>query len=262
MKNSLNPEAVKSLLNTEYIGKKFYFFESTTSTFDEADALPKDNGAVICARTQTSGRGRLGRQWQSQNGGIYFSVILKPDMDMDKVSVMTSLCAVGIQRAIERIMPCKIKWPNDIVSNDGKKLCGILTKIQSDADGEWCINVGIGINANTKSFDDELVYASSLGIITGNVIDENRLLCSCLEEIEKAVDIECINDTMADYKEKSITLGKRVRIIYTQGGKEVIGLCTDIADDGTLIVKKDDGEFINVNSGEVSVRGIYGERYV
>ena len=242
--------------------KKFYFFESTTSTFDEADALPKDNGAVICARIQTSGRGRLGRQWQSQSGGIYFSVILKPDMDMDKVAVMTSLCAVGVQRAIGKIMPCKIKWPNDIVSEDGKKLCGILTKIQSGANGEWCINVGIGINANTKGFDDELVYASSLGIITGNEIDENCLLCSCLEEIEKSVDMNFLKDTMADYRRKSITLGKRVRIIYTQGDKEVIGLCTDIADDGTLVVKKDDGECINVNSGEVSVRGIYGERYV
>lgn len=262
MKNSLNPETVKSLLNTEYIGKKFYFFESTTSTFDEADVLPKDNGTVICARIQTNGRGRLGRQWQSQSGGIYFSVILKPDIAMDRLSVMTSLCAAGIQRAIEHIMPCKIKWPNDIVSEDGKKLCGILTKIQSDENGDWFINVGIGINANTKSFDDELVYASSLGIITGSVIDENRLLCSCLEEIEKAVDTKRISNTMDDYRSKSITLGKRVRIIYTQGCKEVIGLCTDIADDGTLVVKKDDGECISVNSGEVSVRGIYGERYV
>ncbi len=262
MKNSLNPKTVKSLLSTEYIGKKFYFFETTTSTFDEADALPKHNGAVICAKEQTKGRGRLGRQWQSQSGGIYFSVILKPGMEMDKVSVMTSLCAVGIQRAIAKIVPCKIKWPNDIVSESGKKLCGILTKIQIKNESNYYINVGIGINANTKSFDDELKYASSISLITETEVDENRLLCSCLEEIEKAVDIANIKDTMDEYRRQSITLGKRVRIIYSQDGKEEIGLCTDIGDDGSLFVKKDDGEYINVNSGEVSVRGIYGEEYV
>lgn len=261
--NSLSKDKIKKILKTEYIGKQLYFFEKTTSTFDEADKIEKENGAVICARIQTNGRGRLGRNWESQTGGIYFSVILKPDVNMDKVHIMTSLCAVGVQKAISKYTPCKIKWPNDIVSNNGKKLCGILTKLQYNGHNDECyINVGIGINANTRDFDDELKYASSIKIINGHDIDENKLLCECLYEIEKSVDVKNISITMEEYKKNCLTLGSRVRILYVHDEKTDTGKCIDLLSDGSLIVLKDDGEVINVNSGEVSVRGIYGDEYV
>ncbi len=259
---SLNPKTIKSLLKTEYIGQSFCFFESTTSTFDEAEKLPKIHGTVICARHQTNGRGRLGRSWQSNGGGIYFSIILKPEIPLDKVQILTSLCAVGIHRAISRLTPCKIKWPNDIVSPEGKKLCGILTKICTDENGEWYINVGIGINANITDFKSELLYASSIKLIEDCEVDENKLLCHCLEEIEKTTDVRYQDKIIEEYKNASITLGSMVRVIYHSENCEETGLCTDILNDGSLIIKRNDGVYINVNSGEVSVRGIYGEEYV
>ena len=260
--SSLNEQKIKLKLKTEYIGKNLYFFDSTTSTFDEAEKLPKQHGTVICAKKQTNGRGRLGRSWESSSGGIYFSIILKPQIGLDQVQIMTSLCAVAVQRAISSYIPCKIKWPNDIVSDKGKKLCGILTKICTDENDEWYINVGIGINANVIKFDSKLKYASSIRLIKGCEIDENVLFCTCLEEIERTTNVQNIAEIIDEYKKASITLGKQVRVIYSDSKNEEIGLCTDIKNDGTLVIQRNDGTYINVNSGEVSVRGIYGEEYV
>ncbi len=258
----LNEQKIKSLLNTNYIGKKFYYFDITTSTFDEAQRLPKENGAVICAKRQTNGRGRLGRSWQSEEGGIYFSVILRPEVNPENIQIMTSLCAVGIQKAISKYIPCKIKWPNDIVSENGRKICGILTKVYFENESNYYINVGIGINANTMVFDNELKFASSIRMVSGGIVDENKLLTLCLDNMEKSVDLSKSHATMAYYKAVSATIGKNVRVIYHNNNKEARGLCLDIKADGSLIIKKDTGELINVNSGEVSVRGIYGEEYV
>ena len=259
---TLQENLVRNMLETQYIGKDFHFFEETTSTFDMAEKIAIKNGSVICARRQTNGRGRLGRSWESQNGGIYFSIILMPDSRFDEVQIMTALCAVGIRRALSSFLPCSIKWPNDIVSKDGKKICGILTKLKFTGDGKPIVNVGIGINANTKKFDDELKYASSISLISGKDVDENLVLCRSLEEIEKCISFENFSETMEEYKKECVTLGKRVRVLYAKNDESKTGLCVKIEDDGSLTVETDDGKLINVNSGEVSVRGIYGENYV
>lgn len=262
MDKMLNEKTIKEKLDTIYIGKDFYFFEETSSTFDEAKKICLKNGSIICAKRQTNGRGRLGRSWQSENGGIYFSVILKPEMETAEVHIMTALCAVGIQRAIESLIPCYIKWPNDIVTGSGKKICGILTRLEANSENEKYINVGIGINANTKVFDDELKYASSIALAKDEDIDENELLCTCLKQIENICDAKDYTLIMEEYKSKCINLGKRVRILYAHEDKSETGECIDISKDGCLVIKKDDGTYANVNSGEVSVRGIYGEDYV
>jgi len=257
---SLNENKIRKFFDSRYPGRDFYFFKETTSTFDEASLLPVRDKTVICAAKQTNGRGRLGRSWQSDEGGIYFSLILMPDMPTDKLQIITSLCAVAIQRAISKYIPCLIKWPNDIISKDGKKLCGILTK-NHILNGKVTVNAGIGINANTGCFDKELVYASSIYSITKEFTDENELFCSCLEELEYCTDMKNSSRVMNEYREKSATLGKRVRLLYASDERSETGVCTGIEDDGSLTVKKDDGSIINVTSGEVSVRGIYGEQY-
>lgn len=262
MKNSLSENSIMSMLKTEYIGRDFHLLEKTSSTFDAANEIKLQNGTVICAKKQTNGRGRLGRSWESAEGGIYFSVILIPDISFDKVQIMTALCAVGIRRALSSFLPCKIKWPNDIVSDDGKKICGILTKLQYDGENKAIINVGIGINANTKKFDEELKYASSISLITGKDVNENFVLCKVLEEIERCCNFDNIHKTVSEYRNECVTLGKRVKVLYARGEKSITGLCKEIKGDGSLTIETDDGENITVNSGEVSVRGIYGENYV
>jgi len=261
-KNSLDENIIKNMIKTEYIGKDFHLLEKTSSTFDAANEIPVINGTVICARKQTKGRGRLGRSWESEEGGIYFSLILIPDMSFDEVQIMTALCAVGIRKALSSFLPCKIKWPNDFLSEDGKKICSILTKLQYNVKDKAIINVGIGINANTKKFDDELKYASSISLITGEDIDENLVFCKVLEEMERSCNLKNLEDTMAEYKKECITLGKRVRVLYAGNKQSITGLCKEIKNDASLTIETDNGEIITVTSGEVSVRGIYGENYV
>lgn len=261
-KNSLSENTMRNILKTEYIGRDFHLFEKTSSTFDAANEIPVRNGTVICARKQTKGRGRLGRSWESEEGGIYFSLILIPDISFDEVQIMTALCAVGIRKALSSFLPCKIKWPNDIVSDDGKKICGILTKLRYDGNDKAIINVGIGINANTKKFDESLKYASSISLITGKDVNENLVLCRVLEEIERSCNLENTSETMEEYKRECVTLGKRVRVLYADSEKNITGLCKEINSDASLTIETDDGESITVSSGEVSVRGIYGENYV
>ena len=115
---------------------------------------------------------------------------------------------------------------------------------------------------NKENFDKSLKYASSIQLITGIEVNENELLCSVLKEIENCCEKQNMQKTMEEFKEKCLTLGRRVKIIDLKTNSAEFGLCTDIKNDGRLVVKKDTGEIICVNSGEVSVRGIYGEDYV
>ena len=257
----LNEEKIKNSLKTKILGKDFYLFDSVTSTFDKAETLPVSNGTVICAKEQTNGRGRLGREWVSQAGGVYFSIILNPKVYAQNLQIYTAICAVGVQRAISKYVPCFIKWPNDIVSEDGKKLCGILTKAKF-CDGKTpFINVGIGINANNSVASSALPYASSLKECVKDEIDENALLCDVLLEIEKCTEIDDIKKITDEFSKNCITLGRMVKILLP-GGESIKGKCISVDPDGSALIEKDDKSLMKVNSGEVSVRGIYGEDYV
>lgn len=258
---TLSAEGINKHLKTEFIGKKLYFFDTVSSTFDACEKLDVCHGAVVCAKTQTSGCGRMGRQWQSDMGGIYFSLIIKPDTKAEDLQLYTTICALGVQRGIAKFVPCCIKWPNDIVSKKGKKLCGILTKIKFSSCECDYINVGIGINANNSAFAPELKYASSLGAYTGGRVDENAVLCEVLCEIEKCLKEKDMGKIADEYAKVCITLGSKVRAIYASG-EETQGVCIAIENDGSITIQKDDMSLVNVNSGEVSVRGIYGDEYV
>ena len=152
-----------------------------------------------------------------------------------------------------------IKWPNDIVSLSGKKLCGILTKGYFEENNLPTFNVGIGINANNTDFDSMLKYAGSLKNECGKWIDENETLARVLLEIEALIDEKNSKKLIDEYTKASITLGKTVKLIYPDTGEELAGKAMKIDEDGSLWVDTDKLGVICVNSGEVSVRGIYDE---
>ena len=97
-----------------------------TSTFDKIREYPLSHGLTVVSSRQTAGSGRLGRKWESPEGGIYFTFCLKPPFDIPVPSI-TLVCAAGVHKALSKYAECSVKWPNDIVS-DGKKICGILTR--------------------------------------------------------------------------------------------------------------------------------------
>ena len=259
---------IAPFMNTKLIGKYMMYFDTLDSTNNEAKRLAEmgfENGTVLIADEQQAGRGRLGRNWVSPKGkGIWLTIMLKPQIAPKDASKMTIIAALAVLRAIGSI--CKaapqIKWPNDIVLN-GKKICGILTEMNAEMDEIHYLIVGIGINANLDEadFDETLLdKATSLKIENNNEVNRKALIANILNEFEtlymdfiKEANIEKFFE---EYRKVSATIGKQVKIIDRKG--ETIGFAENLNIEGQLMVRKEDGTLIEVSSGEVSVRGIYG----
>lgn len=252
----LSDAALKPVIKNTTIGQKLYFYDTVTSTFDKLAELPECEGLTVVASHQTNGRGRLGRSWDSDKGGIYFSFMLLPPVETDSAPFITLICALAVQKVLSEYLPCRIKWPNDIVS-DGRKLCGILTKTTLCEGKIKNILVGIGINANNKKFPKELVNASSIRLLTKKAVDENKLFYEVIKQLDRYYYKENRENILKEYKKACVNLGKTVTIHYTDGRGDIKGMCTDILCDGTMNVITQDGRNINVSSGEVSVKGIY-----
>lgn len=256
-----SPEKLREILSSKFIGKKILFFDKVSSTFDKAKEVELSDGLVIFAREQSHGKGRLGRSWESQKGGLYFSIILSAKHFKNNMEFSTIICALSVQKAIGKFVDAYIKWPNDIITKEGKKLCGILTKVNFSGENADFINIGIGINSNNSSFSKALPYASSMKDEAKKEIDENKLMCNVFEFIEKFMEYDA-QRILKEFSMCCITVGAYVRAIYSQTGKEITGLCKGVNSDGSLTIESKDFGQITVRSGEVSVRGIYGEEYV
>jgi len=259
----LRYEEIKGFLDTKYIGNKILHFDSIDSTNIYAKGIAKDqrDGTVVTAEQQTLGKGRLGRNWVSPSKkGIYFSIILKPNLQPNKVAKLTLIGAAAVNLALRDIqVNSKIKWPNDIVI-DGKKVCGILTEMSCELNIINYIVIGIGINANLdeSDFSDDLKdKASSLKIATGKNIQRNKLLALVLNHFEKLYDSFVgdldIKETIEICRKHSALIGKEIQIIHN--GNIKLGKAIDISDEGELVVKFEDG-IKHIYSGEVSVRGL------
>ena len=261
----LTYEEIEKFLDTKYIGRKLVYLSAVDSTNNYAKnmASNKNEGTVITAEQQLSGKGRLGRDWTSpSHKGIYMSIILKPDLDPSKVAKLTLIGAAAVYKALKDIgIQSQIKWPNDIVI-DGKKVCGILTEMSCELNIINYIIMGIGINVNLDKDDipKELKdKATSLKLVTKKTINRKGLLGLVLNHFEKLYepfkkDLN-LDEVIKICKENSALLGKEVHII--QGNSTRKGKAIDINSEGELIVKFDTG-IETIYSGEVSVRGLNG----
>lgn len=237
-------------------GKDILYFDSVTSTFDKLSEFPPADGLVVVADRQTGGIGRNGRVWISDDGGVYFSFYIVPKGNSEEIPFLGIVCALAAYKTIAEYIPCSIKWPNDIVS-DGKKVCGILNKSGFCGDSSVYVMSGIGINANNTQFGELDYRANSIKNIIGKEVDREELLKRFFHEFENAYFNMSTDDIMEQYKLSCVTLGSRVAVHYNTDGTVFEGECVDICKDGSIDVKTDSG-IVNVNSGEVSVRGIYG----
>jgi BirA family transcriptional regulator, biotin operon repressor / biotin---[acetyl-CoA-carboxylase] ligase len=281
-------------LATEVLGRNIVYFDTIDSTNSYAKKLGNANcveGTVVVADMQTEGRGRLGRQWNSASGkGIWMSIVLKPNIGPEDAQIITIAAAIAVVAALKKSVgiDAGIKWPNDIII-DGKKVCGILTEMNSEMERVNFIVLGIGLNVNQTAEDfpeDIKDLATSLkihlnkGTDRGNSspdllnctsqvnrppdsLDFNRCeiiknLLYELERIYSKISKGFITEIIDEWKRHSITLGKDVRIISKS--TNFTGVAINITKDGKLVVKCDDGEVREVISGEVSVRGILGVR--
>jgi BirA family biotin operon repressor/biotin-[acetyl-CoA-carboxylase] ligase len=272
----MNGYEIKYGLDTKIIGRDIHYFDTLDSTNTYAKKLAYEGcpeGTVVVADCQTAGRGRLGRAWDSrEHKGIWMSIVLRPCIAPEDIQVITLAASVAVAGGIEKVTGIQpgIKWPNDIIL-DGRKVCGILTEMNSEVEQVNFIVLGIGINVNqhVDDFSGELIdKATSLSIYArtrgeGGVPSFTRaeIAKSVLTELEKVygfVRNGNIEGIINRWKELSVTLGREVKAIARN--IEYTGMAVDLTEDGKLIILCRDGARREVVSGEISVRGIMGQR--
>lgn len=262
--NYLNESSLKSLLHNKIIGKNLIVLDSVDSTNDCLKKLGNEgceNGTVVVTREQTKGKGRLGRTWQSKkDDGIAFSVLLRPNVAPSEVSAITPLAGLAVCKAIREYtkLDCVIKWPNDIIVGR-KKLVGILTEMSAEFDAVEYVITGIGINIDHTSFPEEIAFkATSLLLETGRHIDKNEFLACVLEHLENEFvknNLELTPTALSEYTDLCATVGRSVT--FQRGTRRISGMAVGVSEHGELKVMMSDGTICLVNSGEVTVQGIY-----
>lgn len=260
----LNESSLKTLLHNKIIGKNLIVLDSVNSTNDYLKKLGNEgceNGTVVAAREQTRGKGRLGRTWQSKkDDGIAFSVLLRPNVAPSEVSAITPLAGLAVCKAIREYtkLDCVIKWPNDIIVGR-KKLVGILTEMSAEFDAVEYVITGIGSNVDHTSFPEEIAFkATSLLLETGRHIDKNEFLACVLEHLENEFvknNLELTPTALSEYTDLCATVGRSVT--FQRGTRRISGMAVGVSEYGELKVMMSDGTISLVNSGEVTVQGIY-----
>ena len=194
---------------------------------------------VVIAGRQKKGRGRLKRVWISDAGGLYFTLVLRPRLPIvlsARVSFLASLTLARVLREWCQI-DAKVKWPNDILVQE-RKISGMLTEMEAEADQVNFINIGIGINVNNDTPRSEL-QASSIKKILGKSISRKELLARFLDDLESRMQQFDIDGVVSEWKQYTLTLNRRVRIVTNRETSE--GLAVDVDDNGALVLELDDG---------------------
>lgn len=262
----LDAYELMQLLKVNELVNQIFVYKTIDSTNKEAKRKVIEENlqtALFISEEQTEGIGRRGRNWVSKHGtGIFMSLLIRPNIKPANASLLTLVAGIAVQKAIEKETGLKayIKWPNDIVLN-GKKFCGILTEMNSEIDFINYVVIGIGINVNQDEIDKELIdKATSLSLEGGKEYIRKTIIISFLEifeqlykQFEKSQSLDFI---IEEYNDLCINIGKVVKVEIN--GKVIIGEAKRIDNDGSLIIISELGQEITINSGEVSVRGLYG----
>ena len=262
----LSEAELESLRSTKWAGKSIFVFKETDSTNIQAKAggeKGESHGTLYVAGSQSAGRGRRGRSWESPAGeSIYMSLLLRPELPPVKAPMLTLVMALAVARAIREQTGAEalIKWPNDIVVQ-GRKICGILTEMSTEMTWINYVVIGIGINVNQNEFPEELKdCASSLKMETGRRFRRSHLIAAVMEHFEMYYEQFLQEGSLAgfrkEYNELLVNKDRQVKILEPGNHYEAYAL--GINDTGELIVEKEDGSVQNIFAGEVSVRGIYG----
>ena len=228
--------------------------DSTNTYLRQMAENGADEGCIVIANEQTSGRGRRGRSlFSPADTGLYMSMLIRPEFSVEDSLFITSMTSVATARAIESVtnVKCGIKWVNDIYIGE-KKVSGILCEGSFDHDAHKVnyIVVGIGINITTpeSQFPEELRHiATSLG---SEDIKEQLMRAVCREFFE-LYDRLPEKDYLTEYKERSVLMGKRIEVL---GNNPFFAKVLDIDDSCRLVVEDDRGAIHTLSSGEVSTR--------
>ena len=244
----LLPWEITQNLNTKFLGKRVYYFDSIDSTQNfamEIASNDKENGTVIISKKQTVGRGRMKRKWKSPTGGIWMSIIIHPKFDVSYTTLVPIATSLALCMAIEKILKIKpeLKWPNDVTLK-GKKVAGVLVDTSIISNEIENVVLGIGINFKIKPHE----LASTIkktpnfyGVTTLVKKNEKALplvqqFLYELENVFQLINSRRIKKIKSEWTKRSSTIGRNVSIITSEGN--VNGKAVKIDSDGALIISK------------------------
>jgi BirA family biotin operon repressor/biotin-[acetyl-CoA-carboxylase] ligase len=255
-------DLLAQLDRAKIIGRDIRVFEQTSSTNDVIEKLARDGvkeGVVVFAESQTKGRGRLGRKWISPaHKGLWFSVLLRPDLRPQETTRLTVAAATALRRAIQMqtgLQP-EIKWPNDILVG-GKKVAGILTELSAELDRVKHVILGIGVDVNLGAgeFPPELRrLATSLKIESGRTIPRAELATAILRELDRDYARICggfFAEVADEWEAHGTTIGRDVTI--QTGERRIRGRAESLDDDGALLVRTEHGHLERIIGGDVTL---------
>lgn len=253
---ALIAEDIEASLGQGPIEWRVQVFRETASTndiVDDAGRAGAAEGLAVFAESQTRGRGRLGRRWESRPGrGIWFSALLRPPWRASEAGRLTAVAAVAVAESIAALteLPTTIKWPNDVWVN-GRKLAGILTELRCTGDGIDYAVVGIGINAHHQpnDFPPELrATATSIAMESGQSPHRADIAAAALDRLA-----ECCHGPFGPIRERWIsrcfTLGRTVEL--SGGSAPLRGVAESIDAGGALIVRDGSGRLRTIHDGDV-----------
>ncbi len=250
-------------VKTEKFGKSFSVYSSVDSTNNVlkklCDVLP--DGHLVLADEQLSGRGRQGKSFYSPSGeGLYMSLLFKESRTVAD-ELFTAKISLAVCRAIDRITGTDnsngvgIKWVNDIYFG-GKKLCGILCERFTSPSGMTNVVAGIGVNLklDTSALPKDIRnIAASLYDFTGIEYDKYLLCRYICEETERVFDKDFDAEmTVTEYKKRSVVIGREITIHHQD--EQIRAAALDICEDGSLLVRTEDGYSRKLRGGEISIR--------
>lgn len=254
-------DLLSRLGKTEVIGRDIRVFNETTSTNDVIEKLARDGvkeGIVIFAESQTKGRGRLGRKWLSPpKKGLWFSVLLRPDLRPQETTRLTVASATALRRAIQiqTSLEPVIKWPNDILIG-GKKVAGILTELNAELDRVKYVILGIGVdvNVNARDFPPDLrKIATSLKIELGKSISRAELAVNILRELDSdyhQISSGKFEKVAEEWEKHCQTIGQHV--VIRAGTREIRGRAESLGEDGALLLRTEHGRPERIVGGDVT----------
>ncbi|MDD6578492.1 MAG: biotin--[acetyl-CoA-carboxylase] ligase [Lachnospiraceae bacterium] len=250
-----------------------FYFDEIDSTNDElkrrfhSDDRPAD-WTVVSAGHQTAGKGRSGHEWKSPTeDSVATSLIFYPKVQIRHVPRLTILSGMAVAAALEKLyaLPTRLKWPNDVLIHE-RKICGILCEMEPDGDRAAYVIVGIGVNVHQKDFPEDIRdMATSVDLelkkseqkMQSSRKDIDRQIwlefARLYQEFEKTEDL---SDLLDEYNKRLVNVNQTVRVLDPLG--EYQGKSLGIDRRGDLLVQREDGSIVAVDSGEVHVRGIYG----
>ena len=205
------------------------------------------HGSYVIADRQYAGRGRMGRSFVSDEGGMYLSIILKTQLPAGQV---TSLCAVAVRRAVLSLtgMALDIKWVNDLLLQ-GRKVCGILCEGIWEGSTLLGVVAGIGLNISQKAFPPELLSVASSLYPDGNApIIKEHFAAEILRDVLTMLPQAPAH--MQEYRAACITLGQSVE--WAKDGITMHGTAESVDDSGALSIRTESG-LITLSAGEVSL---------